>query len=717
MGIFNIMKRFILLSMAATCLVPVLAQAQDVQDTIIVTGQSNLDLETSIAGRLGLSNRETPAIVDVVTQTDLQQQGARTAIEALNAAPGITSGNLPGSTASVSMRGFHRAVNYLFDGVRQANSDAGMRDYDSWMFERIEVIKGPASVTSGEGALAGAINFVPRQPKLGEMGGEVFASYGDHDTARFAGDLNTPIGDNMALRSDLSFAKSGGWIDGTDSQKIAGRLAFLAQPTDKLSITLSADYFEDEFNTAYYGTPIVSSEFARNPSNVVSGSAGLVLDEAMRDVNFNVLDGDMASENTWLRAKAEYQIFEDWTLVSDTSWYTSDRHWIDADEYTFNGATGFVDRYATHITHDHQYWNQRLHMAYDGNLVGHRNRFTAGLEVSDTDFFTLRRFGSATSVDPFNPERGVFPPEDPPNFTYQQDVTADVKALAYFMEDAFNITNDWLIVGGVRLDKFELDRQVIDVISDDVINYGQEYDPVTWRLGTVYNLKPQTQLFAQYTRAATPVTGLFFMSSSRADFDVSTGDSYEVGIKSSLFRESLNVTASVFHITQDDILTRDPNNPNITVQGGSQISEGGELSLNWTPTDEWSASLSASLLNAEFDELIEGGGVDRSGNRPSNTPEQLADFVVKYTPEALPISITGAVRYNGDAFTSNANDVKLESYTLLDAAVSWNAKFGKFTLRGRNLADEFYANWSGYSSGLVFVGEPRSFELSYSRSF
>jgi iron complex outermembrane receptor protein len=711
------MHRLLATSLAALSLSPFLAQADDVQDTIIVISQRHLSKETEVTSRLGLGLCETPATVDVLTQDDLQQQGTRTAIEALNSAPGLASGNLPGSVASVSVRGFHRAVNYLYDGVRQANSDAGMRDYDSWMFERVEVIKGPASVASGEGALAGAINFVPRQPKLGQHGGEVFASYGSHGTARVAGDLNLPFGDKVALRADLSYAQSAGWIDNTDSEKIAGRLALLIQPSDKLSVTVSADRFGDQFDTAYYGTPLVSAEIARNPSDIVSGSAGLVLDEAMQETNFNVTDGDMDSETTWLRARADYQLSANWTLVSDTSWYTSDRKWIDADEYSFNAGTGLIDRFATHITHDHQYWSERLHAAFDGDLLGRRNRFTVGIEVSDTDFFTERRFGTATSTDPFNPARSVFPPEDPLNFTTRQDVTADVKSVAYFAEDAYNLTPKWLIVGGLRLDTFNLDRKVDDLNADEVSIYGRDYDPVTWRIGTVYSVRPTTQLYTQYTSAATPVTGLFFMSSSRAAFDVTTGDSFEFGIKSSMLDDRLQLTASLYAITQNDILTRDPIDPSLTIQGGRQGSEGAELTVSWRPTDEWSATLSGTILNAEFDELIEGGGLDRSGNRPPNSPEHLADLVVAYVPRALPLSFTGSVRHNGDFFTSNANDVKVGGFTLVDAAVSWEVPLGRLTLRGRNLTDEFYADWSGYASGLVFVGEPRSVELSLSREF
>lgn len=703
-------------ALPAVCHADALADAPTSVEGVIVTGRQ-MQTKAEVTGRLGLTERETPAAIDVLTQEDFQIQGLRSAIEAMNAAPGVASGNLPGSVGSVSMRGFHRAVNYLYDGVRMPNSDVGVRNWDAWSFERVEVIKGPASVTSGEGALAGAINFVPRRPVLGKMFGEVFGSVGSLDTYRIAGDLNAPIGDRAAVRADLVYSRSDGWVDDTASNSFGANFAVLLKPSDRLSVTLSADYFEDEFSSAYYGTPLVPAARAQRPTDLVSGSAGLVFDKALRDRNYDVEDGLMDSRSVWLRARAEYQLNDAWRIVSDTSWYDSDRLWRDSDDHSFNAATGRIDRLTSLIDHDHQVWNQRLHAAYDGTLAGRRNRFTLGVEFSGTDFFTVRRFGTTTSVDPYAPARGLFPADTPANFATRQDVWADVKSRAVFVEDAFNLTPKLLLVAAARLDDFSLDRRVLSVTTGAVAAYAQDYDPLSWRVGAVYNLRPKTQVYGQFTRAATPISGLLFMSAANAAFDVSMGESYEIGFKTLALDDRLQITASVFDIRQDDILTRDPANPAVTVQGGSQTSRGVELSLDWAVTDEWRLELGATAMEAEFDELIEAGGADRSGNRPPNVPERLADLVVTYAPKSLPLTFTGALRHNGAFYTSNANTVKVDAFTVLDASVSWDAAFGTLTLRGRNLADTLYADWSGYSSYLVFVGAPRTVELSLSRKF
>lgn len=685
--------------------------------TVVVTGQRQLEEESDVAGRLGLTNRETPAIVDVATQADFQNQGVRSAIEALNAAPGVASGNLPGSIGSVSMRGFHRAVNYLYDGVRMANSDVGIRNWDAWMFERIEVIKGPASVTSGEGALAGAINFVPRRARLGSTSGEMLASYGSFDTARLAGGVNLPLGPTAAMRGDLSWSRSSGWVDDTGSRTFAASASLLYRPSDRFSLTVSADYFEDRFSSAYFGTPVVSRAVARDPSDAVSGSAGLVLDRAMRRVNFDVHDSDVGSDTLWLRTRAEQALSDTLKLVSDASWYTSDRIWRDADEYMFNAATGLVDRSTSLITHHHQYWSQRLHLAFDGKVAGMRNRFAGGVEFGGTDFFTKRRFGSAAPADLFVPARGTFPQDTPANFSTRQDVTAEVESYALFAENALNLTTEWLVAGGIRYDHVKLDRTVTNVTSGAVQAYGQSYNPVSWRIGTVYSLTPKTQIFAQYSYAVSPVSGLLFLSAANASFELTTGHSYEAGIKTSLTGGGVELTASLFNIRQDDILTRDPTNPAVVFQGGNQRARGAEIALNLPANEELNIAVSGTLLDTEYGELIEAGGANRTGNRPPNVPERLADLVITYAPKALPVTLTGSVRHNGGFFTSNANSVKVNAFTTLDAAIAWRSRLGTLTLRGRNLTDEFYADWSGYASGLVFIGAPRSVELSLSRHF
>lgn len=712
----------------AACLIatPALAEEGDNRsenrndrDTIIVTGrapEADLDFAPAIGSRLGLTNRETPAIVDVLTQNDFQVQGLNNAIDALNAAPGVFAGNDPGAIGLGSLRGFTRGTNFQYDGVRTSTPGSEFRNWDSWSFERVEVLKGPASVLAGDGALVGTINFVPKQPRLGETSADVLGSFGSYDTWRLAGGLNVPLGETSAARIDAVASQSDGWVNGAGSKTFAITGAYLWQPTDRFSIRLSVDHFEDEFTTAYYGTPLVPRAIARQPNNFATTASGLVFDEALRKVNYEVNDGIVESDSTWLRARIDYDVSDSWSFRNDFSYFTGDRNWQGSDVYTFNTTTNLVDRSSTIITHDQDVVFDRATLAYDGNIGGLRNRFTIGGELSLTGFDSKRRFGNTTSVDPYNPVRGLFPTTDTPAvFGTRQQVRADVDTISVFAEDALNVTSDLILVGGVRYDRIKLDRSIFNVTSGATTAYANTYEPFSWRLGAVYSVRPSTQLFVQYSSAVVPVSGLLFISAANSAFDLTKGKSVEAGVKTDLFGDRVQLTMSVYHIRQDNILTRDPNNVNVTIQGGSQTSTGFETSISAALTDTLQLSLGAAILDAKFDKLIEAGGANRSGNRPTNTPEQLADLTLAWSPKSVPLSIFGAVRYNGKFFMDNANTVRIAPVTLFDAGVTWRAGFANISLRGRNLTDRLYGG-TGFGNQ-VELGAPRSVELSISRRF
>lgn len=702
---------------------PAFAQEATVVDEIIVTARPTalaLDRPAPAASRLGLTHRETPATLDVLTQQRMQTEGLRTSVEAFNAAPGVNGGTLPGSVGVTSMRGFtSTAIAYLFDGVRVTGSNSAIRNFDTFNFERVEVLKGPASVLYGEGALAGAVNLVPKRAYIGQSGGEGLVSFGSFGTVRAGIGGALPINDRMALRADASFSDTQGWADDTDAQTQALTTSLLVQASDRLTLNVFADYFRDE-SSPYFGSTLVPASVARDPSGLVENSQGLVLDRATIRTNYNVDDGVMKSESVQIRARADYRLDDHWTLTNELAGYSADRLWRNVEDVSFSAATNRLNRNTTLIAHDHQYWTDRAWAAFDGEIGGRRNRFTIGAEYSDTHFETTRRFGTTTAVDRFQPVRGVFPETTEANFPgagSRVDWVSDSTTAAIFLENAFNVTPRWLLVGGLRYDRVELDRETYDLNTLVRARYGQTYEPVSWRLGTVYDLQPRTQLYAQVSHAVTPVSSFLFLNSTNARFDLSAGDAIEAGIKTSFWNGRADLTAAVYQITQDDILTRDPANPTLTIQGGEQRSRGIEVSLSAAVTDRLRVDASGALLESEFTTLVEAGGVDRAGNRPPNVPEAMFDVSAYYSLPWIPVTLGATVRHDGDFYTSNANAYRVKARTVFDAQASWRARFGRVTVRGRNLFDELYADWSGYGATQVYLGAPRSVDITLSRSF
>jgi len=707
----------------AAALAPQLAHADAAAvdlDAVRVVAAPTPARSVATASRLGLAPDEIPATLDVLDRHDIEARGLRDSVEALRAMPGVMAGNLPGQPGVASMRGFASgAISYLFDGVRLTSSGFSSRNWDSFNFERIEVLKGPASALYGEGVLAGAINYVPKSAQLDERNGELLLGYGSHGSARLGLDGNLPLSERLAIRAVLSANRSSGHIDDTDSAALAFSGSLLWRPNERLSATLALDHQRDDFDTAYFGTPLVPRTLASAPSGLVDNAFGLAVDRAARARNYNVGDGRMDAHSTWLRSRLDYRIDEHWSLSNEFSVYDAQRRWDNTEDFSYNAASGLLDRSSARIHHEQRVWNERLSLRHDGRLAGRRHVFAAGLEYSDTDFFNLRRFGRAAPVDLAAHERGRFPADIAANFRNgRNDFGTRVDVAALFVEDAINLSPRWLLVGGLRHERISLDRDGVDLDTGLRSGFRRRFNPTSWRLGSVFDLRTDTQLYAQYSNAVLPVSSFLTINQRNNAFELSEGASIEIGLRTRWFDDRLQLTAAAYRLRQDDILTRDPLQPALTVQNGRQSSRGVEFSLSAQATSRLRIDASASLLSARFDRLLEAGGIDRSGNRPSNVPERSASLDAWYRLEGLPLSFGLGLRHVGDFYTDNANAYRVRSHTVVDASVAWEpTSASRYSLRLRNLGNAFYAQWSGYSATQVYLGAPRTLELTYSHSF
>lgn len=704
-----------------------LAQGAQAEETtsktvgeLVVTSARDviLDEPTTTGSRLGLEIRETPAIVDVLTQDRFLERGLRTSNEALNTAPGVLAVDTGGGPGTYSMRGFSGgSVSVNYDGVHQPSTMV-TRNFDTFAFERIEVLKGPASVLFGEGALGGAVNFVPKKPILNVPQILGLAEYGSFDTFRAAVDLNRPLGDRAAVRGVFSSAGSNGYIDDTRSRTKTANVGLTYRPTEDLSLFFAAELFNNDNGRTYWGTPLVAAAVARDPTDVARTAAGFVIDGALRKTNFQYLDGEVRSDSYWLRSVVDWKINEVWRFSNDLSYNNSDRLWDDAEAYTYVAATRRVNRQPVYIRNMLDFWSDRATLSSDAHLAGHRNRFLVGFEHSENDHLSRRRFGANTPVDPYNLVSGTFPAITPANFPGAgnfADVSAEIRVNAVFGEDALNLTDRWLLVGGLRYESIKLERNTRDYNLGTTTAFARKYKPLSYRIGTVYDLAPKTQVYAQYTQAAAPVSTLVLLNQSNSGFNLTKGRSAEIGLKSSFWSDRVEMTLSAYRIRQTDIITRDPINPNIQIQGGTLSSRGVELSATAHITRRLRLDGNLAAVDAQFDELIEAGGANRAGNSPTNVPAQVLNLFASYQLNSLPLRLTAGMHRSNHIFGDNANTVRASGYTLFDASVTYQMRFGDITIRGRNLGNELYAQWA--TAGQVYLGAPRSVDVTFRSRF
>ncbi|ADU38346.1 TonB-dependent receptor [Variovorax paradoxus] len=679
----------------------------------------HLEESSGAASRLGLSVRETPASVEILSQDAIQQRGARTFSEALRGMAGLSGGGPPSSPTTLSTRGF-TSLMYLYDGVRSSGAGVVNRVQDTWNYDRIEVLKGPASVLDGEGAIGGVVNFVTKRPDRDNPHKEALLSYGSYGSTRAAFGFGGALGDASAYRLDYSRNDSKvGTIDRNGERIDHFTSGLMVDLGGSVKLDLSFDYLRDN-NDAYWGTPLVPRSFATQPTNVVSTPDGRVIDRRMTRTNYNVLDDDNSSETYWLRARLTGQLDGGWSWRNEFSANKSNRVFRNSESATFV-APSSIARDQTLITHDQDFWLDRIDATHKGTIGGMDNRLVVGGEYSETRFGSQRRFSNSSAstasllrVPVFDPYVGFF--NNDPALSVgggnRTDMHTKVRVSSVFVEDALKPIRNLTLVGGLRHDRTEVDRSITDLNLGSNTRFGSSYRSTSGRLGAVYDITPQSSIYAQYTNATLPVNSLFLLSASNAAFPMSRGKQAEVGFKQSLPEANLEWTAAAYKIELDNVLSRDPANAANTVNNGRQSSRGLELSAVWKPTREWTLAGNLAALDARFDTLVEAGNVSRVGKTPPNVPERVANVFATYRPDNSKLEYFVSLNRTGHMFTDTANQIRINGYTTMDAAVSYRLKNALLSFRVRNLTDKLYATWVGRATSQVLLAPRRTFEVS-----
>ncbi len=244
------MRALLLVTSALTALaVPSVALAQDAAAE--AASSEGLEEIVVTAQRREESLQKAAVAVTAVTGDDLTKSGITETANLGRLVPSLVV-QPTGGTTSFFLRGVgtnsqnsfaENAVAFNFNGVYvgRPTAPAGVF-YD---LERVEVVKGPQGTLYGRNATGGAINVIPKKPVLGTFAGEGLLEYGNYDSKKASLALNIPIGSTAALRLAGQIVDRDGYIsDGYDDDKgEAFRASLLIEPSDRWSMTLVADYY------------------------------------------------------------------------------------------------------------------------------------------------------------------------------------------------------------------------------------------------------------------------------------------------------------------------------------------------------------------------------------------------------------------------------------------------------------------------------------------
>lgn len=668
----------------------------------------NLDTPATTGSRLGLSPLETPASVEVISGETIRERGQQSVNDAVaQNATGFTNAGEPGNGGTaLTVRGFtgQNSVMRLYDGTRLYMGNGTITfPFDTWSAERIEVLRGPASVMYGEGAIGGVVNVVPKRP-TDYFTHEAEVAYGTDNTRRFGLGSGGPINDRLSYRFDASGIKSDGWFDQESdfsSLALSGALAYRA--SDDLKFTISHDH-GDQNPLRYAGTPLVN---------------GKILD-SLRDKNYNVRDGKISYVDNWTQFKTEWSP-TDWFELRNVAYrITSDRYWRNVEQFTFNDVSNRIDRSDyVEIRHATEQIGNRMDATIRTVLPGGmKNAFVAGFDVNRIDHGRDNNspYGGSSDVDPFNPDLGYWADGNPDPFRLEYDARTEQYGL--FAENHLELSKELSMIAGIRLDRPTVDRTHY---RDPAQEFEKSFSYTTWRVGAVYTPVPGLAFYGQYATAVDPVgSGLLSLNKYYSDFELTTGRQIEVGVKNSFWGGRGEWTFAAYDIEKQNLESSDPNDPAAEPrQVGQQSSQGVELSVALQITDTLRYEGNAAVLRANYDEFSvaseDSNGnpivIDYTGNRPNNVPEQMMNHWLSWA--FLPDwEARVGVQWVGAIYSDDANTYKRPDYTVVNLGLDYHVDDkSTVSLRGFNVFDEVYAV-SGSDTEWQ-LAPPRSAELSY----
>jgi iron complex outermembrane receptor protein len=715
----------------------------------------NTNTVTEVGGPLGLTSRQTPATVEIVDKEVIREQGYRTTTDTAQGFPGVTAGDGPGAPANFSMRGFSGTqINTLYNGIKIGPSEMTNRIMDTYNLERVEILKGPASLLSGEGATAGAVNYVTKAPHTGPILNEAFTGWDSINGFRTGyGSGGSTNVKGLDYRFDISRTNLNSFIDDAYTKlfNVSGGLNY--RVNDSFKVWGAVEYKEDR-DRFYWGTPLVA---ANSPGivptkGIVSGRwtqyypgpcqdaadtdcfrghigdlKPVTIDARTLTTNYNVLDNKSFGKELWLRGGFEYIFDGNVTLRSQAYAYGARRLWHNNEISAFNdspfptlGAPGQVYRERLTVDHDQRTYGNITDLSWNSRIGGMENRSVVTLSAYRTQFNVAQdTLFFADPVDLVNPVRDLYGDEK------DEHIRTRVDNIALSFEDRLKITPTFALIGGIRVEGIELSRIRFnpDGSLRDGYPFSKDFTPVTGRIGYTWELLPGLTWYSQYATAADPAIANIFILRPTQPLLLTSSRIYETGVKQLFWGNRAEWTLSAYDIERNNVYQS--KSGHLVNVAAKVHAKGIEIAGAVRPTDEWKLFANVALVQSKYENFVDADtGEVFTGKTPPNVPRFVFNAGTSYRfPTRWPVEVGGVVRHVGDRFNNDDNLVIMNAYTLFDAFafvdvnprdLGWDGvKNTRIGFRVRNLTDKKYAVWGdpGYPDQII-LGAPRSFEVS-----
>jgi iron complex outermembrane receptor protein len=719
--------------LAAALAAPAHAADLSSLEEIIVTGRRvpGYQVRHSDAGtKTGTPVLETPMAMAAVSEDairDLKVPDLTRALENVSGVrpnPSLESGN------RFILRGFANGGRIFIDGL--TISTGGVRsDFDSAFVERIEVLKGPASVLYGRSEPGGVINMVLKRP-LEQAVYALEQQIGSNNTFRTIGDATGPLTEsgNLLYRVVGVYQEAKTFRDFglNDHWEIAPSLTWKIGPSTVWTVSLdysSKDYIAD------FGIPVIGTRPAPIPITRSFGDPNDTVDTNRRTM-LNSEFSHQFNESIGLRSRfmAGFNRTAN-DFVNPTPAFGVA---LQADGRTLN-------RNIFHQRYDEDSYNTNLDLIGRFSTGGIQHVVLVGADylTSDREYGIFGNFNTpnpALAIDIFNPTYGI----DRNLFTLARTVPASAlnfnvfhdEVFGAYAQDQIKIGENLQFLAGVRWDnsKTGRGRGTSFALAEQQYESGvptPKRNDKAWspRLAALYKLTPGISTYVSWSRSFGANNGV---NAANVPHPPQRAEQYEIGAKGEFMDRKLTAAVALYNLERSNMLTPDltaTTLPLPTIAIGKQRSRGIEFDTSGQIMPGLNVIGSYAYTDAEV--TLDNSGL--RGKRLVNVPKHAASLALRQEFQSGALAgafVGGGIYAVGERHGDIQNTFQLPAYVRFDALAGygWTVGETKVTaqLNVRNLFDRTYYESADGNSNVaprlgVAPGAPREFLGSIRISF
>jgi len=689
-----------------------------VQGKSEVQSKDTLRVKKTTVGKGNQDIRDIPQSVTVFTEKLMSDRNQDDFRDVLRTTAGVTFQAGETGEEDVRLRGFSlgQAGDIYTDGMK----DAPLYERDTFNLDRVEVLKGSASMLFGKGSTGGVVNQVNKAPLLIDQH-EVSYTLGTGKENRLTGDFNFKTGENAALRLNALVHNSDHYGATQNKRGIAPTFAWGIGTRDEFSVGL---YYLDVQGRPNYNSPWIASNGKIVPTLPAKNYYGLNSDHLNTSSQYATLGHiHRFDDGGELQTRLRHGQYERDLLASVIGFAGTRPTVLDqitaSTPLTRTSKGRIGDSTMTQLQSD---YTNSLH------LGGMKHDILAGFDYYHDDANRNASYANSAGNSSTNPSL-ITAVGTPNNGAWAPDTRAPVayntftaQNIGLYLQDTMALTSAVKLVGGLRYDHFKATyRNATGALSDDVSD--GLWSP---RVGALFQPDELTSYYVSYgssfnTSADTYQYGNVSASTgSLADTPPEKSRNIEIGGKWELFERRALLGVAAFYSEKFNERNTDPDNPGYLLSG-KRHATGMEFNLAGRITPKWEIFMNHTWIpNAKIDKsttvlAANGGGAQVQGDRPGLTPKHSGSLWSTYAVTSQ-VRVGAGLTYRGAQSPEGARQVQASGFATADAMVEYN--FDDKTslkLNVQNLSNKLYADT--LYRGFYGAGAPRSVQLMLKSRF